>query len=199
MMAKPLFSRPLILASTSPYRRALLERLGVPFEAVSPKVDEKALPGEQPALRARRLALAKANAVAQARPEAIVIGSDQVASVRDQILDKPGDAQRCRIQLQSLSGQHAFFHTACAVVGISAQFSRDHIDTTRVRVRELTADEIERYIEREKPFDCAGGFKSEGLGISLFEQIENRDPTALIGLPLIWVAEALRAAGYRVP
>jgi septum formation protein len=148
---------------------------------------------------AQRLALAKAGAVAQKQPEAIVLGSDQVASVREQILEKPGDAQRCRAQLQALSGENALFHTACAVVCLSAQFSRTHVDTTRVRVRELTADEIDRYIEREKPFDCAGGFKAEALGIALFEQIENRDPTALIGLPLIWVAEALRAAGYLVP
>jgi septum formation protein len=190
---------PLILASTSPYRRALLERLGVPFEVVAPDVTEEHLPAEPPAERALRLAQAKARDVAIRHPEAIVIGSDQVAASGTTVLDKPGSAEHCRAQLLALGGRAAQFHTACAVLALARSVHLAHLDTTTVRFRSLTAQEIERYIEREKPLDCAGGFKAEGLGIALFERIESTDPTALIGLPLIWVAAALRSAGYRVP
>lgn len=189
----------LILASTSPYRQALLKRLGVPFTALPPQVPEDTLAGELPPDRALRLAIAKAQAVASRRPDAVVIGSDQVAAVGSKILDKPGDATRCRAQLATASGSSARFHTACAVIGTQAGIRLVHIDTTTVFFRSLSSREIERYVERERPFDCAGGFRAEGLGISLFESIESRDPTALIGLPLIWLAGALRRAAFVLP
>lgn len=189
----------LILASTSPYRRSLLERLGLAFTALPPQASEDTLPGELPPDRALRLAVAKAQAIASRVPEAVVIGSDQVAAVGSKILDKPGDAVRCRAQLTAASGSSARFHTACAVIAPRAGIRMVHIDTTTVFFRSLTAQEIERYVEREQPFDCAGGFRAEGLGISLFESIESRDPTALIGLPLIWLACALRRAGFPLP
>ncbi|HEX5462554.1 MAG TPA: nucleoside triphosphate pyrophosphatase [Steroidobacteraceae bacterium] len=189
----------LILASTSVYRRSLLERLGIPFTALPPEMPEDALAGELPPDRALRLATAKAQAIASRRPEAVVIGSDQVAALGSKILDKPGDAARCRAQLTAASGSSARFHTACAVIAPRAGIRMVHIDTTTVFFRTLSGQEIERYVERERPFDCAGGFRAEGLGISLFESIESRDPTALIGLPLIWVACALRRAGFLLP
>ena len=189
----------LILASTSRYRRSLLERLGVVFTAVPPETPEDALAGELPPDRALRLAIAKAQAVATHRPDAVVIGSDQVAAVGSKILDKPGDAARCRAQLAAASGSSARFHTACAVIAPRAGIRMVHIDTTTVFFRSLTEQEIERYVEVERPFDCAGGFRAEGLGIALFESIESRDPTALIGLPLIWLACALRRAGCQLP
>jgi septum formation protein len=178
--------RPLILASTSPYRRALLERLGVPFEVVRPAASEDHLASG-----------VKARAVAAQYPDAVVIGSDQVASLGSRVLDKPGDVANCRAQLSLLSAQTARFHTGCAVVSNGERLV--HLDTTSVTFRQLRAEEIERYIEREKPFDCAGGFKVEALGITLFDSIESRDPTALIGLPLIWLASALRSVGYSLP
>jgi septum formation protein len=190
---------PLILASTSAYRRELLARFGLPFRAESPGVDEQHQPDEAPAARAIRLALAKAQAVAKRFPEAVVIGSDQVAAAGDRILDKPGNAAVCSDQLAHLSGSTAFFYTACAVVGPGASTPATHLDTTSVYFRKLSRSEIARYIEREQPFDCAGGFKAEALGITLFERVTSDDPTALIGLPLIWLAGALRAAGYTLP
>ena len=189
----------LILASTSPYRRSLLERLGIAFNAVPPQIPEDALPGELPQDRALRLATAKAQAIASRRPDTVVIGSDQVAALGSKILDKPGDAGRCRAQLTAASGSSAHFYTACAVIGPQAGIRMVHIDTTTVFFRSLAGAEIDRYVERERPFDCAGGFRAEGLGISLFESIESRDPTALIGLPLIWLACALRRAGFQLP
>ena len=189
--------RPVILASTSPYRRALLERLGVPFEVVRPAASEDHLAREMPRDRALRLSAAKAKAVATHHPEAIVIGSDQVASFGSRVLDKPGDAANCRSQLSQLSGQTARFHTGCAVIANGERLI--HLDTTSVVFRSLSTEEIDRYVERERPYDCAGGFKAEGLGITLFESIESRDPTALIGLPLIWLASALRSVGCAVP
>ena len=189
----------LILASTSVYRRSLLERLGVPFTALPPETPEDTLSGELPPDRALRLATAKAQAIASHRPDAVVIGSDQVAALGSKVLDKPGDAARCRAQLTAASGSSARFHTACAVIAPQAGIRMVHIDTTTVFFRTLSDQEIERYVERERPFDCAGGFRAEGLGISLFESIESRDPTGLIGLPLIWLACALRRAGFRLP
>jgi septum formation protein len=189
--------QPLILASTSPYRRALLERLGVPFEVVRPAAGEDYLAREMPRDRALRLSGAKAKAVAALRPGAVVIGSDQVAALGSRVLDKPGDAANCRSQLALLSGATARFHTGCAVVANGERLI--HLDTTSVTFRPLTADEIDRYVQREKPFDCAGGFKAEALGITLFENIESKDPTALIGLPVIWLASALRSVGYCLP
>jgi septum formation protein len=190
---------PLILASTSPYRRQLLERLGLPFEAVAPRVGEEHVTGESPADRAMRLAVAKAEEVSARHPGAVVIGSDQVAAAGHKVLDKPGNAANCRAQLATLSGTDARFYTGCAVLGPAGSVRLVHVDTTTVFFRSLTAKEIDRYVEREKPFDCAGGFKVETLGITLFESIESKDPTALIGLPLIWLACALRRAGYALP
>jgi len=190
---------PLILASTSRYRRSLLERIAPPFEAVSPAVDEAPLAGEVPRARAMRLSLAKARAVAERHPNALVIGSDQVAALGERVLDKPGSEAVCREQLRALSGNTAHFFTGCAVLGLEAGLSYEHLDTTTVTFRELADTEIHRYVSREQPFDCAGGFKVEALGITLFERVESADPTALIGLPLIWVASALRKAGYLMP
>ncbi|MFZ1905803.1 MAG: nucleoside triphosphate pyrophosphatase [Steroidobacteraceae bacterium] len=190
---------PLILASTSRYRRELLARLSVEFAVADPGVAEDHLPSESPADRALRLATVKAGAVATRHPGAFVIGGDQVASCGSRVLDKPGDAAGCRAQLAALSGHTAQFYTACVLLGGGAGVHLAHVDTTTVVFRALSADEIARYVEREQPFDCAGGFKAEGLGVALFESIESQDPTALIGLPLIWLCGALRDAGYRLP
>jgi septum formation protein len=190
---------PLMLASTSPYRRLLLERFGLPFDTERPRVIEEHLAGESPSDRAMRLSVAKAEEVAARHPQAVVIGSDQVAATAHKVLDKPGDAATCRSQLATLSGTDARFYTACAVIGPAGSVRLVHLDTTIVYFRSLSEKEIERYVEREKPLDCAGGFKAEGLGITLFESIESKDPTAIIGLPLIWLACALRRAGYSLP
>lgn len=184
--------RPLWLASTSRYRRILLARLGLEFQIAAPAVDEQRRPGEAPAELARRLALAKARAVAEQHPNALVIGSDQVCALGDTVLGKPGDAAAARAQLEAQSGQVVRFHTAVALVGIAAGCWRQHLDETRCVFRKLTAAEIAAYVAAESPLDCAGSFKVEGLGIALFERIETTDPTALVGLPLIWVAQALR-------
>ena len=189
----------LILASTSPYRRILLERFDLDFETVGPQVHETHLEGELPADRASRLSLAKALDVAERYPDAVVIGSDQVACAGSRILDKPGNAPSARAQLATLSGTSARFHTGCAVVKPTASLRLTHVDTTTVYFRPLTTAEIGRYVEQDKPFDCAGGFKAEALGTTLFESIESTDPTALIGLPLIWLAGALRRAGLSLP
>jgi septum formation protein len=177
----------------------LLERLQLPFECLSPGVDETDLPAEVPPERAARLALAKARAVAALHPDAIVIGSDQVASLetqgRVQVLHKPGNRDNCRRQLAALSGHCARFDTAVAVIRGSDEYT--HTDLTRVQFRTLDAATIENYIDREPSFDCAGGFKCEGLGVTLFEWIESRDPTALVGLPLIAVCVALRQLGVQ--
>ena len=190
---------PLILASTSPYRRTLLERFGLPFDTARPETSEAHIAAEPPSDRALRLSLAKAQAVASKRPDAVVIGSDQVAAAGSQILDKPGNAANCRAQLASLSGASARFYTGCTVLGPDASVRLMHLDTTTVYFRSLTSSEIDRYVEREAPFDCAGGFKAEALGITLFESIESTDPSALIGLPLIWLSCALRRAGFALP
>ena len=195
-MASP---APLILASTSPHRRALLDRLGLRFSVERPEVEEPRIEHESPPARALRLAAAKAQAVAARHPRAIVIGSDQVAAAGSEILDKPGHEARARQQLARLSGAAAHFHTACAVVRAEPAFGTSHLDTARVAFRTLRPDEIERYVARERPLDCAGSFKVEGLGISLIERIEEEDPTGLIGLPLVWLAATLRQLGYEVP
>jgi septum formation protein len=186
----------LILASTSAYRRELLERLGLAFTVEAPEVDEAHLPGEPATERALRLAAAKAEAVALRHPGAVVIGSDQVAAAGGVILDKPGTVERAQQQLRHLSGSQARFHTACAVRWHNTGYSVNHLETVTVAVRDLTPVEIENYVAREQPLNCAGSFKSEGLGIALFARIESEDPTALVGLPLIWLAGALRQAGY---
>jgi septum formation protein len=185
----------LILASTSPYRASLLGRLGLPFEAVPPGVAELPQSGESPRARALRLAQAKADAVARRFPGSWVIGSDQVAELGGRTLGKPADAARCRAQLAAESGSLVEFHTAAVLVRLEPRSNFEHVDRTAVRFRTLTADDIARYVELDRPFDCAGGFRSEGLGAALFESMETHDPAALVGLPLIWLAGALRAAG----
>jgi septum formation protein len=188
---------PLVLASTSRYRRELLDRLRLPFEVARPDVDESPLPAESPEALAVRLAEAKARAIATIRPEAWVIGSDQVADLDGAPLGKAVTRERAIAQLSAMSGHAVAFRTAvCAVRG---EMSLAALDTTVVRFRTLSAGEIERYVDAEQPLDCAGSFKSEGLGIALFEAIETRDPTALVGLPLIATAGLLRRAGYALP
>ena len=189
----------IVLGSTSRYRAGLLRRLIPEFAQAAPGTDETALPGETPAARALRLAIAKAAAVAQLYPDALVIGSDQVAALGDLVLDKPGSAERACAQLAASSGRAVEFHTALCVVDTRHQRQYTHVDHTRVRFRVLHADEIRRYVAREQPLDCAGSFKCEGLGISLFDTIDNRDPSALIGLPLIALARLLREAGVSLP
>jgi septum formation protein len=185
----------LYLASTSRYRADLLARLGVPFAVEAPGVDEARLAGEKPVELALRLARAKAAAVAARHPESWALGSDQVAVCAGRVLGKPGDARNCREQLQASSGQAVEFHTAAVLNRLEPRDAREHVDLTIVRFRSLSPPEIARDVELDRPFDCAGGFRSEGRGIALFEAIETRDTTALIGLPLIWVAGALRASG----
>lgn len=188
----------LILASTSIYRRELLGRLRLPLDTERPGTDETALPGEAPEALARRLARAKAADVAARQPDAWVIGSDQVAECGGRALGKPGGHEAAVAQLASMSGQAVRFHTGLCVMH-DGQPPLEAMDLTVVRFRELLPDDIERYLRAEQPYDCAGSFKSEGLGIALFEAIESRDPTALIGLPLIATARLLREAGFRLP
>jgi MAF protein len=189
---------PLILASTSSYRRALLQRLGLPFACVAPGVDEQALDDEEPTALAARLARAKATAVAVWHPDAWVIGSDQVCSCDGRIHGKPGSLTRARAQLTAFSGREVAFHTAFTLLRSGAT-AREALDHTRVRFRTLEAADIERYLQREPALDCAGSFMAEGLGICLFRGIESQDPTALPGLPLIALAGALREVGYALP
>jgi septum formation protein len=177
--------RRLVLASTSAYRRALLERLGLAFECAAPGVDEAAHAAESPADTARRLARAKAAAVAPRFPDALVIGSDQVASLGELRLEKPGDHANAVRQLQALSGQTAQFDTAVCVLDASRDAAWIRLVPCRVTFRPLTARMIEAYLRREQPYDCAGSAKSEGLGIALIERMQTDDPTALIGLPVI--------------
>lgn len=192
-------SRALVLGSTSRYRAELLRRLGLPFACVAPEVDETARPGETPAALAARLALDKARAVAARHPQAIVIGSDQVADLGGQALGKPGNLARATAQLQRMSGQTVLFQTAVAVVCAESDFEQSDLACVRVAFRELDDASIARYLHAEQPFDCAGSAKSEGLGIALLERIDNDDPTALIGLPLIRTCALLRAAGLTLP
>lgn len=184
--------RPVLLASTSRHRKALLSRLLIPFDTVDPGVDEQRLAGESPRALAARLALAKARAVAARHPGALVIGSDQVCAAGEHVLGKPQSAEANRQMLALLSGRAAVFHTAVAIVGLEAGLLAEHVDETRCHFRELAAGEIARHVEVEPSLDCAGGFKAESLGIALMTRIESEDPTGLIGLPLIWVAATLR-------
>ncbi len=191
----PSLPRTVVLGSTSRYRRELLARLRLPFEVAAPDVDETPEPGEAPQALALRLALAKARAVAARHPEAVVIGSDQVADLAGQPLGKPGTHPRAVQQLRQMRGQTVIFHTALAVVCLATGFEAVDVAPVRVQFRDLTDTEIEHYLLAETPYDCAGSAKSEGLGIALLESIENDDPTALVGLPLIRTARMLRAAG----
>lgn len=189
----------LVLASTSVHRRQLLERLGLPFDCAAPGVDEAPLAGESPAALATRLARAKALAVARERKDAIVIGSDQVALRGEQVLGKPGDPERCRAQLAASSGCELTFLTAVCVVAAGGAPTFEHVDRTIVQMRNLDDAEIARYVAQDRPWDCAGGFKAESLGVALVSRIETVDPTALTGLPLIWLAGVLRDCGLSVP
>lgn len=188
-------NRQLILGSTSPYRRELLARLRLPFDVASPDVDEAPQPDETPRDLACRLALAKAHAVAARFPAAVVIGSDQVADLDGQPLGKPGTHARAVAQLRQMRGKTVVFQTAVAVVCHDTGFEQVDLAPVRVRFRDLSDAEIEAYLRAETPYDCAGSAKSEGLGITLLASIENDDPTALVGLPLIRTAGLLRAAG----
>lgn len=190
--------RPLILASTSRYRRELLARLRLPFDVHAPEVDETPLPGETPLALAQRLALSKANTIAARFPDAIVIGSDQVADLDGEPLGKPGDHERATAQLRRMRGRTLVFQTAVAVVCAASGFAHSDVAPVRVVFRPLGDEAIERYLRAETPYDCAGSAKSEGLGIALLESIDSDDPTALIGLPLIRTARMLRAAGLEL-
>ncbi len=197
-MAPPL-NRPLILGSTSPYRRELLLRLRVPFEVVAPEVDETPTTGETPMALARRLAMTKARAVASKFPQAIVIGSDQVADLDGQAIGKPLLHAAAVTQLRRMSGHQVIFQTAVAVVCEASGFAQMELARVRVRFRDLQDAEIETYLQAEQPYDCAGSAKSEGLGIALLDSIDSDDPTALVGLPLIRTCHMLRAAGISIP
>ena len=190
---------PLVLASTSSYRRALLQRLGLPFDVEAPGVDEAPRPGERPAAIARRLSMEKAAAVAARRPDALVIGSDQTATLDgDDVIGKPGTHERAVAQLRAASGRTMTFHTGLCLWRPGAPPEVDCVDT-RVRFRRLDDGEIERYLRAERPYDCAGSARSEGLGVVLLEAQEGPDPSALVGLPLIRLSAMLRAAGLALP
>jgi septum formation protein len=189
----------LILASTSRYRRELLERLRLPFATRSPGVDEAGEPGESPRAAAIRLARAKAEAVATHYPAAVVIGSDQVAECEGRALGKPGGRDAAIAQLVACRGREVVFHTAVCVLRLRDDRSGAFVDTTRVAFRDLRDDEIARYVDAEQPFDCAGSFKCEGLGVVLFDAIRSEDPTALVGLPLVALARTLRGFGFALP
>ncbi len=190
--------RPLILASTSVYRRQLLTRLHLTFTVMASDVDETPQPGETPEHLARRLALAKANSVARLHPGAVVIGSDQVADLNGQALGKPGTHARAVTQLQTMRGKTVVFQTAVAVVCLESGFAQTELAQIKVKFRPLSDAQIETYLLAEQPYDCAGSAKSEGLGIALLEHIDNDDPTALVGLPLIRTCSLLEAAGVRI-
>jgi len=188
----------LVLASTSPFRRAVLEKLGLPFEVVSPAVDETPRPGESPAALVERLAIAKAQAVARERDTDLVIGSDQMAVIDDMILGKPGTHERAVEQLRHASGRRVTFLTGLALVDAAGGETQSEVVPFHVHFRELSDSMIENYLRREQPYDCAGSFKSEALGIVLFERLEGEDPNTLIGLPLIRLVRMLEKAGMPV-
>ncbi len=189
----------LILASSSKYRKLQLQRFGISFDCESPEINETALSNESPHELVGRLALKKAEAVSRQYPQSVVIGSDQIALFDGQIIGKPGNHQAALKQLKSFSGQVVEFLTAVSVLCRESGFSEQYTDCTHVCFRSLRDEEIERYLQQEKPYDCAGAFKAESLGIVLFERIISEDPTALIGLPLIRTAAMLRSAGFPLP
>ena len=192
-------TRRLVLASTSPFRRALLERLGLPFEVAAPEVDESRQPGESPEALVLRLSEAKARAVAASLADALVIGSDQVAVIDGEILGKPGDRERAIGQLVRASGRRVTFLTGICLVDAASGRAHAVCEPFHVRFRTLSREQIARYVDRERPFNCAGSFKSEGYGITLFQRLEGDDPTALIGLPLIRLVELLGRYGVELP
>jgi septum formation protein len=191
----PYSGRPVILGSTSRYRKELLSRLQIPFDTAAPDVDETPHPNESPQDLAMRLALAKARAVALKNSEAVVIGSDQVADLEGVPLGKPGNHANATLQLQRMRGKTVIFQTALSVVCLATGFEKTDLAAVKVKFRYLSDSEIESYLRTEEPYDCAGSAKSEGLGIALLEKIESDDPTALIGLPLIRTCQMLREAG----
>lgn len=199
MQQSPTPQRPLVLGSTSRYRHELLARLNLPFVVAAPEVDETPLAEETPRDLALRLAVAKARAVARQHPQAVVIGSDQVADLDGRSLGKPGNHERAAAQLRLLSGRQAVFHTAVAVVRADTSFEEVALAPVTVRFRALHTEEIEHYLRLEEPYDCAGSAKCETLGIALLEAIDSDDPTALVGLPLIRTCRMLRAAGLTLP
>lgn len=189
----------LILASSSPYRRELLSRFQIPFLSQSPAIDETALDGEDARALVLRLSEQKARKVAESHPAAIVIGSDQVAMINDQILSKPGVHKQAVQQLQQLAGQQVVFNTGLCVFNAATGTTQLDCIPYSVTFRTLDADEIERYLEKEKPYDCAGSFKSEGMGVTLLDKMSGDDPSALIGLPLIRLSQMLRNEGVALP
>ena len=191
--------RSLILASTSPFRRDLLARLGLPFTVQAPDADETPQPGEDAPTLVARLATRKAQVVARHHPEALIIGSDQAAVLDDEIIGKPGDHERAAAQLRRASGRTMTFYTGLCLLDGASGLQQVAVEPFRVVFRALTEPRIERYLRREQPYHCAGSFKSEGLGIALFERLEGDDPTSLIGLPLIRLIRMLEAAGVEVP
>ncbi len=194
----PASSRTLILGSSSRYRKELLSRLNIPFEVAAPEVDETPHINETPRDLALRLALAKARAVASKNPEAVVIGSDQVADLEGQPLGKPGNHDNAVKQLQRMRGKTVIFQTALSVICLATGFEQTDLAAVKVTFRDLTDAEIESYLKAEEPYDCAGSAKSEGLGIALLAAIDNDDPTALVGLPLIRTCHMLSAAGVKL-
>ncbi len=189
---------PLILASSSPYRREVLSRLGVEFSSVSPEIDESPKTGETPADLVTRLAESKAQAVGTSHPQALIIGSDQVATLDDHVLGKPGTHQKAVEQLTLLSGRRVAFFTGLCVLNSDTDERQVCCEPYFVEFRKLTCEEIEHYLHKEQPYNCAGAFKSEGLGICLFERMEGDDPASLIGLPLIKLVNMLRNQGLDV-
>jgi len=181
----------IILASTSPYRRALLERLQVKFQCIPPCVAEDTIAGEAPAGMAARLARSKAEAVANLYPHALIIGSDQVAAIGDEVFGKPGNFENAKLQLRASSGREVRFYTAVALICMHRGLEQFHVELFSVYFRTLSDAEIVNYLQREQPYDCAGSFKVEGLGIALFEKLVGNDPTSLEGLPLIKLTELL--------
>jgi septum formation protein len=192
-------SQPLVLASTSPYRRELLQRRGIPFAVANPGVDETALPGETPVDTAQRLAQAKAEAVRADHPDALIIGSDQVAYADSRVFGKPGNRERAVEQLRALRGHSVVFHTALCLFNAASGRTQLEGVPVEVRFRQISDEEIGRYLDREPAFNCAGSARYEGLGISLLDFVRGDDPNALIGLPLIALCRMLRNEGLALP
>ena len=193
---------PLVLASSSPYKKMLLERLRIPFTCVSPNTDEQSKLNEKPEALALRLAQEKAMAVADANPNAIIIGSDQVGELNGKILGKPGNFDQAFRQLSAQSGETVYFHSAISVARIQKNGEITHktrVNTTTVDFKQLSSLQIENYLKQDQPYNCAGSFKSEGLGISLFSSINTNDPSSLVGLPLIDLCKLLAMHGINIP
>jgi MAF protein len=190
---------PIVLGSTSPFRRQLLEKLGLPFITDAPKTDETAMRGESPESLVQRLARAKAHDVGARHPDALVIGSDQVACIDGQILGKPGDRETAIKQLTAAAGKRVTFYTGLCLLNMATEQEELAVETFEVKFRPLDHVQIERYVDREQPFNCAGSFRSEGLGITLFSALHGRDPNALVGLPLILLVEMLDRQGISLP